>query len=95
MRLNAILRAGVAAVCIVAIAAPAGFAETPPVTQRLPGSPLSVCVAQSHDFSRIEFRFAGGAQDDQPAQGPDPDPAFQPLRQARHDPPCGSIPRNG
>ena len=62
MRLNAFLRAGVAAVCIVAIAAPAGFAETPPVSQRLPGSPLSVSVAQSHDFSRIEFRFAGGAR---------------------------------
>ena len=62
MRLKAILRAGVAAVCIVAIAAPAGFAEGPPAVQRLPGSALSVSVAQSKDFSRIEFRFAGGAR---------------------------------
>src|SRR6202012_5460103 len=28
---------------------------------RLPGSALSVSVAQSSNFSRIEFRFAGGA----------------------------------
>jgi tetratricopeptide (TPR) repeat protein len=62
VRLKAILRAGTAAICIVALAVPAGFAETPPVAQRLPGSALSVSVAQSKDFSRIEFRFAGGAR---------------------------------
>ncbi|MDR3512935.1 MAG: tetratricopeptide repeat protein [Caulobacteraceae bacterium] len=62
MRLSASLRAGVAAICIAAVAAPAGFAETPPAAQRLPGSALSVSVAQSNDFSRIEFRFAGGAR---------------------------------
>jgi tetratricopeptide (TPR) repeat protein len=62
LRLKAILRAGVAAICIVALAAPVGLAETPPVIQRLPGSPLAVSVAQSTDFSRIEFRFAGGAR---------------------------------
>jgi tetratricopeptide (TPR) repeat protein len=59
LRLKSTLRAGVAAVCIAVIAAPAGFAETPPISQRLPGSALSVSVAQSRDFSRIEFRFAG------------------------------------
>jgi tetratricopeptide (TPR) repeat protein len=62
LRLKAILRVGVAAVCIVALVAPAGFAETPPVVQRLPGSALAVSVAQSRDFSRIEFRFNGGAR---------------------------------
>jgi tetratricopeptide (TPR) repeat protein len=62
LRLKAILRASVAAVCIVATAAPAGFAEGPPAVQRLPGSALAVSVAQSKDFSRIEFRFAGGAR---------------------------------
>lgn len=62
MRLKSALRAGVAAVCIATLVAPAGFAEGPPAVQRLPGSALSVSVAQSADFSRIEFRFAGGAR---------------------------------
>ncbi len=61
-RLKAILRAGLAAVCIAALAAPAGLAETPPADQRLPGSALSVSVAEARDFSRIEFRFSGGAR---------------------------------
>jgi tetratricopeptide (TPR) repeat protein len=59
VRLTATLRAGLSALCILAVCAPAGFAETPPATQRLPGSPLSISVAQSQDFSRIEFRFPG------------------------------------
>lgn len=59
MRLTAILRAGVSALCILAVCAPAGFAETPPASQRLPGSALAISVAQSQDFSRIEFRFPG------------------------------------
>ena len=61
MRLKSTLRASVAAICIAALAAPAGFAETPPLAQHLPGSALSVSVAQSTEFSRVEFRFAGGA----------------------------------
>ncbi len=59
MGLKTALRASVTALCIAAIAAQAGFAETPPVLQRLPGSALAVSVAQNKDFSRIEFRFAG------------------------------------
>jgi tetratricopeptide (TPR) repeat protein len=55
------LQSGVAAVAIAAMLAPGGFAETPPALQRAPGSPLAVNVAQAKDFSRIEFRFPGGA----------------------------------
>jgi tetratricopeptide (TPR) repeat protein len=55
------LQTGAAAISIAAMLAPGGFAETPPALQRAPGSPLAVNVAQAKDFSRIEFRFPGGA----------------------------------
>ncbi|HEX4198125.1 MAG TPA: endoglucanase [Caulobacteraceae bacterium] len=51
-----------AAIAIAAMLAPGGFAETPPALQHAPGSPLAVNVAQAKDFSRVEFRFPGGAK---------------------------------
>ena len=61
MGLKAHLRAGVAALCIASLAAPVvpSLAETR--GPALAGGPLAVNVAQSPDFSRIEFRWAGGA----------------------------------
>jgi tetratricopeptide (TPR) repeat protein len=61
MNWKASLRSGVVAISIVAVAAPAGFAESPPAAERGFG-PLAVSVAEAHDFSRIEFRWAGGAR---------------------------------
>jgi tetratricopeptide (TPR) repeat protein len=61
MEVRAQLKAGVAAIAIAAMLAPGGFAETPPALQRAAGSSLAVNVAQAKDFSRIEFRFPGGA----------------------------------
>ena len=61
MSWKARLRSGIAAISIVAIAAPAGFAESPPAVERGFG-PLAVSVAEAHDFSRIEFRWAGGGR---------------------------------
>jgi tetratricopeptide (TPR) repeat protein len=61
VRLKPALRAAIAGTLVVALAAPTSFAEGPPALRRLPGSALAVSVAQSADFSRIEFRFAGGA----------------------------------
>jgi tetratricopeptide (TPR) repeat protein len=55
------LRSGVAAILIVAVAAPAGFAEGPPAVERGFG-PLAISVAKAHAFSRIEFRWAGGGR---------------------------------
>jgi tetratricopeptide (TPR) repeat protein len=61
MDLKAHLRSGIAAICIATMAAPTGFAETSAVVR--PGAgPLAISVAQSKDFSRIEFRWAGGAR---------------------------------
>jgi tetratricopeptide (TPR) repeat protein len=61
MRLRACLKSGVAAIAVAAILAPGGYAETPPALQSVAGSSLAVNVAQAKDFSRIEFRFPGGA----------------------------------
>jgi tetratricopeptide (TPR) repeat protein len=61
MGLRASLRSGVAAICIAALVAPAGYAETPNVARLDPG-PLNVSVAQAPDFSRIEFRWSGGTR---------------------------------
>jgi tetratricopeptide (TPR) repeat protein len=62
MGLRESLRALTAAICIAAVAAPAGFAETPNVARGAASGPLIVSVAQSEDFSRIEFHWAGGAR---------------------------------
>jgi hypothetical protein len=62
MGLRGILKAGVAAAAIAAMAAPTGFAETGPALQRAPGSPLSVSVAQTDNLSRIEFRWPGAVK---------------------------------
>ncbi|HEY2661575.1 MAG TPA: endoglucanase [Caulobacteraceae bacterium] len=61
MRLRTQLRAGVAAICIASLVAPAGLAKTNPDAVASAG-PLSVRVAQAKDLSRIEFRWAGGAR---------------------------------
>ncbi len=61
MRLNRLLRSSLAAIVMLGLIAPSGLAEGPPAVQRAPGSALGVNVAQSSDFSRIEFRFPGGA----------------------------------
>jgi len=53
------LKSGVAAICIASVAAPAGFAETVALAPIAGGGPLSVRVAESADFSRVEFRFPG------------------------------------
>jgi tetratricopeptide (TPR) repeat protein len=58
--LKAQIRSGVAALCIASLAAPAGFAEGRAPAPSAAG-PLAVSVAQSADFSRIEFRWSGGA----------------------------------
>src|ERR1019366_8207464 len=55
------LKSAGAAIAIAAMLAPGGYAETPPSLQRAAGSSLGVNVAQAKDFSRIEFRFPGGA----------------------------------
>ena len=62
MSLKAHLRSGVAAICIATVAAPTGFAETSSVAPRAGAGPLAISVAQAKDFSRIEFRWAGGAR---------------------------------
>jgi tetratricopeptide (TPR) repeat protein len=53
------LKSGVAAICIASVAAPAGFAETTAMAPVASGGPLSVRVAESADFARVEFRFPG------------------------------------
>ena len=59
MSLRAILRTGVAAACIVSVAAPSVYAAGPVAAAR--GS-LDVRVAQAAEFSRLEFHWAGGAR---------------------------------
>jgi tetratricopeptide (TPR) repeat protein len=61
MRLKARLRSAMAAICIAAFIAPTGFAETGRGLRALSASPLSIKVAQAQEFSRIEFRWTGGA----------------------------------
>ena len=53
-----LLRSGVAAACIVSVAAPAGL----PAAAWAAATPLEVRTAQAKDFTRIEFRWAGGAR---------------------------------
>ncbi len=62
---RAILRSGVAAACIVSVAAPA----TVPTLAFAAASPLEVRTAQARDFTRIEFRWAGGARVSQRRDG--------------------------
>jgi tetratricopeptide (TPR) repeat protein len=57
MSLRRTLRSGVAAACIIGLAAPVGYAA-PAAASR---SALDVRVAQAKTFSRIEFHWAGGA----------------------------------
>ncbi len=63
--LRAILRSGVAAACIVSMAAPASL----PTLAYAAASPLEVRTAQAKDFTRIEFRWAGGARVSQRRDG--------------------------
>lgn len=59
MELRAILRSGVAAVCIASVAAPSAYAAGPVAASR---AALDVRVAQAAEFSRLEFHWAGGAR---------------------------------
>ncbi|MDO9338018.1 MAG: endoglucanase [Caulobacter sp.] len=58
MSLRRTLRSGVAAACILGVAAPVGYVA--PAYAARPA--LDVRVAQARDFSRIEFHWAGGAR---------------------------------
>ena len=60
MGLRAHLRSGVAAICIAGVAAPAGW--TSAAAQRPAANALAVRVAENKDFSRVEFRWVGGAR---------------------------------
>ena len=64
-RLRAILRSGVAAACIVSVAAPA----TLPTLAFAAAAPLEVRTAQAKTFTRIEFRWVGGARVSQRRNG--------------------------
>ncbi len=58
MNLRRTLRSGVAAACILGVAAPTGYAL--PAYAARPA--LDVRVAQAEDFTRVEFRWVGGAR---------------------------------
>ena len=58
MNLRRTLRSGVAAACILGVAAPGAYG-IPAYAAR---PPLDVRVAQAEDFTRVEFRWAGGAR---------------------------------
>jgi len=64
MSFRALLRSGVAAACIISVAAPAGL---PTLAYAAP--PLEVRTAQANDFTKIEFRWAGGARVSQRRNG--------------------------
>ncbi|MCC7267237.1 MAG: endoglucanase, partial [Caulobacteraceae bacterium] len=59
MELRRILHAGVAAASILAVAAPPSLAQVAPAAA--PRGPLDVRVGQATEFTRVEFRWAGGA----------------------------------
>ena len=59
MDLKRNLKSGVAAICIASVAAPAGFAETTALAPVAGGGPMNVRVAETADFSHVEFRFPG------------------------------------
>ncbi|ATQ43706.1 endoglucanase [Caulobacter mirabilis] len=65
MSLRALLRSGVAAACIVSVAVPAGVAGPAFAAP----ARLEVRSAQAKDFTRIEFRWAGGARVSQRRNG--------------------------
>ena len=62
MNLRKVLRSGVAAACIVATAAPAGWAAAPAPAEAPARGALEVRTGQGPDFSRIEFHWQGGAR---------------------------------
>jgi tetratricopeptide (TPR) repeat protein len=55
---RALLRSGVAAACIVSVAAPA----TLPTVALAAASPLQVRTATAKEFTRVEFHWSGGAK---------------------------------
>lgn len=59
MSLRRALHSSVAAVCIAAVAAPAGVAA--PAARPAPRGALDVHVGEARDFTRIELHWAGGA----------------------------------
>ena len=89
MSLRQVLRSGVAAICIVGVAAPAGLAS--PQAPVAPAGALDVHVAQADGFSRLEFHWSGKggqAQSKRDGQtltftfGRDADPDIARLRSA-------------
>ena len=60
-----LLRSGVAAACIVSVAAPTSL----PAVAFAAAAQLEVRTAQARDFTRIEFRWAGGAKVSQSRNG--------------------------
>jgi hypothetical protein len=58
MSLRHALRSGVAAACIVGVAAPAMLGASHALAQ----GPLAVKTGQGRDFTHVEFRWAGGAR---------------------------------
>jgi tetratricopeptide (TPR) repeat protein len=62
MRLRTAFRSGVAAACIAATAAPVGWAAAPAPAKAPAKGPLEIRIGTSEDFSRIEFRWQGGAR---------------------------------
>jgi len=63
--LRVLLRSGVAAACIVSVAAPAGL----PAVAFAAGPALQVRTAEAKDFTRIEFHWSGGAKVSQRRDG--------------------------
>ena len=59
MSLRRALHSSVAAICIAAVAAPAGVAA--PAARPAPRGALDVHVGEARDFTRIELHWAGGA----------------------------------
>ena len=62
MGLRSAIRYGIAAACIVGTAAPPGLAPALAEVALAPGAPLDLRVAQAEQFSRLEFRWSGGAR---------------------------------
>lgn len=60
MRLAQPLRSAVAAIAAAALSVAPAVAEAPTAAPVL--APLTIRVGQAEDFSRIEFRWAAGAQ---------------------------------
>ncbi|MDB5457144.1 MAG: endoglucanase [Caulobacter sp.] len=62
MNLRALLRSGVAAICIAAVAAPPSLAARAPAHKAAPaGAQLAIKVGEAPDFTRVEFHWTRAA----------------------------------